>query len=171
MKILRFFLLGLLLCALILSQESCKVYSFSGASIPADVKNFSVELFANRANNGPPALSQQFTDQLKNKFQTEANLRLVSTGGDLQFKGTITGYTITSESAIAGTTSGLNRLTINVEVEFLNTKDEKDVWTQSFSRYAQVSSSENIVAVENQLIFEINRQIVDDVFQKALVKW
>ncbi|MBK7148746.1 MAG: LptE family protein [Bacteroidetes bacterium] len=171
MKYLRTYLMILFCGAMIGSQTGCKVYSFSGASIPPDVKNFSVELFANRANNGPPALSQQFTDQLKNKFQTEANLRLVSSGGDLQFRGTITGYTINSESAIAGTTSGLNRLTVNVEVEYVNTKDEKDTWTQTFSRYAQVSSSENIVAVENQLIFEINRQIVDDIFQKALVKW
>lgn len=152
-------------------MQSCKVYSFSGASIPADVKNFSVELFQNRANNGPPSLSQQFTDQLKNKLQTEANLRLVSTNGDLQFSGTITGYLITNESAIAGATSGLQRLTINIEVTCTNPRDEKDTWTQSFSRFAQISSSENIQAVENQLIFEINRQIVDDIFQKAFVKW
>lgn len=165
------FPLALIIGLLLISQESCKVYSFSGASIPADVKNFSVELFQNQANNGPPSLSQQFTDQLKNKFQTEANLRLVGSNGDLKFSGTITGYTIISESAIAGATSGLNRLTINVEVNYENTKDEKDKWTQTFSRYAQISSSENIVAVENQLIFEINRQLVDDIFQKALVKW
>ncbi len=151
--------------------SGCKVYSFTGASIPADIKSFSVELFQNQANNGPASLAQQFTDKLKLKFQTEANLRMVSTEGDLQLHGTITGYTYTSEAPIAGATSGLNKLTITVNVDYTNTKDEKDKWTQSFSRYAQFSSSEDISSVEDKLINEINTQLVDDIFQKALVKW
>jgi hypothetical protein len=116
-------------------------------------------------------LAQTFTDKLKSKFQTEANLRMVPTQGDLHFSGAIVGYTFTSEAPVAGATSGLNKLTITVRVEYLNAKDEKDKWTENFSRYAQFSSSEDIVSVESRLIDEINRQLVDDVFQKALVKW
>lgn len=159
------------LCALFFGLNSCKVYSFSGASIPADVHSFSAELFQNRANNGPASLPQSFTDKLKFKFQTEANLRQVARDGDLQFTGAITGYTITSDAAVANTTSGLLRLTITVQVDFVNTKDEKDKWTQPFSRYAQVPSNEDISTVEERLIDEINKQLVDDIFQKALVKW
>lgn len=153
------------------SMQSCKVYSFSGASVPADIHSFSVELFQNRANNGPASLPQSFTDKLKLKFQTEANLKQASFDGDLQFKGAITGYAITSDAAVANTTSALLRLTITVQVDFLNTKDEKDKWSQNFSRFVQVPSNEDISTVEDRLIDEINKQLVDDIFQKALVKW
>lgn len=149
----------------------CKVYSFTGASLPPGVNSFSVQLFENRANNGPASLPQTFTDRLKLKMQTEANLRLAASDGDLQFKGSITGYTFTSEAPIAGTTSGLNKLTITVQVDYVNTKDEKDKWSQSFSRYAQFAASENIPSIEDRLITDINNQLVDDIFQKALVKW
>lgn len=161
----------LFLLALQTFLAGCKVYSFTGASLPADIKNFSADLFQNQANNGPASLPQVFTDRLKLKFQTEANLRMVPTAGDLQFRGAIIGYNYTSEAPVAGATSGLNKLTITVRVEFINTKDEKDTWTENFSRYAQFSSNEDIATVENQLIEEINRQLVDDIFQKALVKW
>ncbi|MCW5907448.1 MAG: LptE family protein [Chitinophagales bacterium] len=151
--------------------SGCKIYSFTGASLPANVTNFSVELFQNLANNGPASLGQVFTDRLKQKMQTEANLRMVPADGDLQFRGSIVGYTYTSEAPIAGATSGLNKLTISVRVEYINTKDEKDTWAENFTRFAQFSSSEDILSVENRVIEEINRQLVDDIFQRALVKW
>ncbi|MBL0308321.1 MAG: LptE family protein [Bacteroidetes bacterium] len=164
-------LLGLFVVSVITLSEGCKVYSFSGANIPPDIRTFSVEMFQNRSNNGPASLPQLFTDRLKYKFQTEANLKLTSIDGDLQFKGAIVGYTFSSDAPIAGATSGLNKLTISVQVEFVNTKDAKDTWTENFSRFAQYSSSENISSIEDQLISTINTQLVDDIFQKALVKW
>ena len=151
--------------------NSCKIYSFSGANIPTDIHSFSVELFQNRSGNGPVTLSQTFTDKLKYKMQTEGNLKLADSDGDLQFSGAVTGYTFTSDAPVAGATSGLNKLTITVQVKFANTKDEKDKWEQSFSRYAQYSASENVSSVEDRLINEINIQLVDDIFQRALVKW
>jgi hypothetical protein len=161
----------LVLGSLLLVLPGCKVYSFTGANIPADVHTVSVELFQNRASNGPPSLSQTFTDRLKFKMQTEANLKQVAAEGDLQFSGSITGYTYTSDAPVANATSGLNKLTITVQVHFQNAKDEKDKWDQSFSRYAQYSASDDISSVEDRLITEINNQLVDDIFQKALVKW
>lgn len=161
----------LLLAVYILGVSGCKVYSFNGANIPADIRSFSIELFQNRANNGPPSLPQTFTDALKLKFQTEANLRQLSQDGDVKFSGSIVGFTYTNEAPVAGATSGLNKLTITVQVEYENTKDEKDKWVENFTRYAQFSSTENINSVENGLVAEINRQLVDDIFQKAFVKW
>jgi hypothetical protein len=151
--------------------SGCKVYSFTGASLPADIKSFSIELFQNRANNGPASLSQVFTDRLKLKFQTEANLRQVPYEGDLKFKGAIVGFTYTNEAPVAGATSGLNKLTITVQVDYNNTKNEKDHWTETFSRYAQFNATENPQSVEDRLITEINNQLADDIFQKAFVKW
>jgi hypothetical protein len=161
----------LMFAVLVGGESSCKVYSFTGANIPTDIHTFSVELFQNRANNGPASLPQVITDQIKAKFQAEANLKQVSSDGDLLLKGAITGYTYTSDAPVAGATSGLNKLTITLQVDFVNTKNDKDKWSESFSRYAQYSSSTNVSTVENQLITDIGNQLMDDIFQKALVKW
>jgi hypothetical protein len=167
----RIVFVAFIFIAAVCGLHSCKVYSFTGANIPADVHSFTVELFQNRANNGPASLPQTFTDRLKLKFQTEANLRQAANDGDLQFRGAITGYVITSDAPTAGATSAMNKLTITVQVEFVNAHNEKDKWNETFSRYAQYSSSENLSSVEDQLINDINTQLVDDIFQKALVKW
>ena len=164
-------LITLLLSAIICGESSCKVYSFTGANIPTDIHNFSVELFQNRANNGPASLAQVITDKVKAKFQTEANLKQVANDGDLQLKGVITGYTITSDAPVSGTTSGLTKLTITVQVDFVNTKNDKDKWSETFSRFSQFSSSTNLNSVEDQLVNDIGNQLMDDIFQKALVKW
>ena len=160
-----------ILSCIITGEPACKVYSFTGANIPADIHNFSVELFQNRANNGPASLAQIMTDKVKAKFQTEANLKQVSTDGDLQIKGAITGYAFTSDAPVAGATSGLNKLTITLQVDYVNTKNDKDKWSETFTRYSQYSSSTNITSVEDQLVNDIGNQLMDDIFQKALVKW
>jgi hypothetical protein len=162
-----FFMFSVIVCSI----SSCKVYSFTGANIPTDIHNFSVELLQNRANNGPASLSQVMTDKIKAKFQTEANLKQVSNDGDLQLKGAITGYAFTSDAPVAGATSGLNKLTITVQIDFVNTKNDKDKWSETFSRFAQYSSSTNITSIEDQLVNDIGNQLMDDIFQKALVKW
>lgn len=156
----------------LLGFSGCKVYSFTGANIPTDIKTFSVELFQNRAGNGPASLPQLFTDKLKFKMQTEGNLKQTSTDGDLQFSGAIVGYTFTNDAPVAGATSGLNRLTITMRVKFVNSKNEKDNWEETMQpRFAQFAAGEELLAVEDRLINEINTQLVDDIFQKALVKW
>jgi hypothetical protein len=95
----------------------------------------------------------------------------VARDGDLQFSGAITGYTFSNDAPTAGATSALNKLTITVDITFVNSKSEKDKWSLSFSRYAQYSASESLTTVEDGLINTISVQLADDIFQKALVKW
>ena len=168
-KTLRIF--QLLWVLLLFAVQGCKIYSFSGANIPPDIKTVQIELFQNRANNGPALMSQTFTDRLKNKFITEGNLKQVVADGDIQFKGYISAFTYTNQAPTGGVSSSLNRLTISVTVDFVNSKDEKDKWQQVFTRFAEAPSTEDIFTIENRLIDEINKQLVDDIFNKALVKW
>jgi len=173
MRLLCRFTILLLVAVSLATIYGCKVYSFTGANIPPDVKTFSVELFQNRANNGPASLPQTFTDRLKQKMLVEANLKQVSSDADLQFSGVIVSYLLTSDAPIAGTSNALNKISITVQVELTNNRHPEDTWKtpEQFTRYAQYSSTENLSSVEDQLINEINRQLVDDIFQRALVKW
>lgn len=164
-------ILTLLLIAIALS--GCKVYSFTGASVPADVKTVTVETIRNLAANGPVSLNQTLTDKLKQKFVTEASLTQVNTDGDLIFKGSITSYTFSSQAPTAQVQSGVNRLTITLQMTYINKKYPKDSWKtpETFSRFADVPGTSNLNDVQDQLIADISKQLIDDIFNKALVKW
>jgi hypothetical protein len=162
-----------ILTVLVTGASSCGPgrYSFTGASIPADVKTFSVDLFQNQTPNGPIYLPKNFTEKLIRKIQQEGNLRYVASDGDLIFKGNIVGYTFSNQAAVAGTTTALNQLTIQVNVSYENTKDAEDKWEQVFTKFDQASATENLTTAEPRLIDNISTLLVDDIFQKAFIKW
>jgi hypothetical protein len=151
--------------------SSCGIYSFTGASIDPSVKTFTIHFITNQAPVVVPSLSQTLTDALKNKFLTSTNLSLAQTGGDLEFSGAITGYQVNPVAAQANETAALNRLTISVSIDFVNHKNEKQSWTTLFSRYADYNSSSDLSSVQDQLIAQINEQLVEDIFNKAVVNW
>ncbi len=160
----------LLICS-IMVVTGCKNYSFTGASVSPDVKTVSIPFFPNRASLVQPTLSQAFTEKLRDKFTSQTNLTLKDGGADLIFEGHISDYQ-TNPTAIQGNdNAALNRLTISVMVKFINTKDPKQDFETSFSRFADFSASQNFASVEQELINQINSQLVDDIFNRAMVNW
>lgn len=158
-------------CLLLLS--SCKIhYSFSGASVSPDVKTVAIQTFRNNASLAPPTLPQTLNEALKDIFTSQTNLGIVSKSGDLNFEGEITNYLTAPVAIQAGSDQpALNRLTITVSVKFTNLKDEKQNFESSFSRYADYPSSQSLTAVQGQLIDDINKQLVQDIFNKAMINW
>ena len=151
---------------------SCKVnYSFTGASIPEDVKTVSVKTFQSYAPLANANLTQTFTEALKDVFISQTNLDLAARDGDLQFEGAITGYTISSVAIQGNETAALNRLSITVKVKFTNTKDSEQDFETSFTRFADYESSQNIASIEDELIKDINDQLTQDIFNKAVSNW
>jgi len=146
-------------------------YSFTGASIPPEVKTISIKYFQNNASLIVPSLSQKLTDGLRDKFTSETNLNLVNDGGDLLLEGSITDYQ-TSPVAIQGNDqAALNRLTIAIDVNYTNTVDDNLSFESKFSRYADYSSSQNLTEVQEGLIEEINQMLIEDIFNKAVINW
>lgn len=151
---------------------ACKVnYSFTGASIPEDVKTVSVKTFQNFAPLTNPNYPQLFTEELRDIFLSQTSLSLVGTNGDLQFEGGVTNYKITSVAIQGNETAALNRLTITINVKFTNTKDNIQSYESKFTRFADFSSSSSLSAVEDELMKEINTQITQDVFNQAVSNW
>ena len=170
---LFFYLLPFTFYLLPLLSTSCKTnrYSFTGASISPDVKTVSVQYFPNYAPLVQPALSQSFTEALKDKFLSETGLSLINKNADLNFSGSITGYSVQPIAIQGNEKAALNRLTITINVKFTNQKDEKQNFETPFSRYTDYESSFNLSSVEMSLIKEINNQLVQEIFNKAVVNW
>lgn len=151
--------------------SGCWFYSFTGASVNPDVKTVTVAYFPNKSAIVVPSLSQTFTESLKDKLLNETNLTLTDREGDLEFKGAIVRYDVQGIAPTGNETTAMSRLTIGVDVEFINRKDQKLGWKAVMSRYSDFESSQSLSAVEEQLILEINKQLVDDIFNKAFVNW
>ena len=150
---------------------SCGIYSFTGASIPADAKTVSVAYFTTTATNSPSSLNQTITEGLKDLFLSQTNLDLTELEGDMSFSGEISKYQIRPMAIQAKETAGQNRLTITIKVKYNNSFDEKQNFESTFSRYRDFNSSENLSDVETVLIEEITKELLEDVFSKAFVNW
>jgi len=151
--------------------SSCGIYSFTGASIPANAKTVSVAYFTTTVTNLPSSLNQTITEGLKDLFLSQTSLDLTELESDLRFSGQITKYEINPMAIQANETAGKNRLTIAIKVNYNNSFDEKQNFESTFSRYRDFNSSENLADVETILIEEITKELLEDVFNKAFVNW
>ncbi len=157
---------------LILCNFSCGLYSFSGASIPAEMKTVSIDFFENNAPIVVPYLSQEFTEALKDRIRNQTRLSQVRTDADGSFEGRITDYSINPTAVQGDNRAGLNRLTITVNVKYTSRLNEKLSFDQNFSRYKDFSTTSGpIQAQEPQLIKDINAMLTEDIFNRAFANW
>tara|TARA_R110002049_G_scaffold130529_1_gene288928 strand:- start:124 stop:657 length:534 start_codon:yes stop_codon:yes gene_type:complete len=177
MKLSKSLLLSL---ALLISTLFGCTYGFSGASIDYNTtKTVSIANFFNDAvDGGLPNMGQTFTESMKDYFQRNTKLELVSSKGDLQFEGAISRYNIAPQAVVSSGNqnvadrSGLMRLTIGVEVAFTNVNKEEDNFKRTFSFYADYDpQATTLTAVESNLVEEIFDQIIFDIFQASVAQW
>ena len=160
---------------LLIGIGGCKIrFSFTGVNIPPEAKTISVAYFPNRAPIVYPSLSQDFTELLKDRLISQTPLNMMSDGGDLSFEGEITDYN-TRPMAISQNQqqeqASLNRLSITINVKFINQIDPTKNFESKFTAYEDYSSDQGLDAVEGELVPLIIDKIIEDVFNKALVNW
>lgn len=152
---------------------ACKVsYSFTGGTLSPEVKTFSVQFFPNRAPLVNPNLSNQFTEALKEKFRGQTTLdEIVDGEGHLNFEGEITGYRTQALDVTANDISATNRLTVTVKVRFTNEMEPDNDFDKSFSAFRDFESTKLLSDVEEGLVEEILEDIIDDIYNAAVVNW
>jgi len=157
---------------LLITIQSCGIYSFTGTNLHPDVKTVQIDYFPNNAILVEPSLSQTFTTQFQDLFTTQTNLTLVKAGGDLQFEGEITGYKINPMTATAQQTAAQNRLTITVNVRFYNNKLEDDNFERTFSHYYDYDANAQLTGgILEDAFTEILERITQDIFNASVAKW
>jgi hypothetical protein len=161
-----------LIFALAFIHPSCHISYGFGAGKPQDgAKTVSVQFFQVNATLAKPTAGQIFTEALKDVMQSQGKMELVTKGGDYDFSGAIIGYAVTPVSLQAGDQAAANRLTMTVSVKFTNLKDEKKNFESNFSRFSDFKSNQTLSSVEDELISDITKQLVQDIYNKALGSW
>ena len=161
---------------LVLTSQSCGIYSFTGASIPPGVTTFQVNFFENLAGNRPgstvePGLDNDFTNALQDLIMNQTNLNLVSQDGQLIYEGEITEYSVTPMSATSQNTAAQNRLKMTLAFRFFNIKKEEDDYKKNYSFFYDFPAELQVYDVIDSAHKEIFDRITQDIFNDTLAKW
>lgn len=165
----RIVLLGLIILGIV----SCTVsYKFTGTSIDyGKTKTITIEDFPIRASLVYAPLGPAFNEALKDIFTRQTRLSIVPRNGDLQLEGEITGYNLSPQAVGTDAYATQTRLTITVRVRYTDKNNEKNNIDQSFSAYQDFSSSRMLTDVQDELVQDIVKQLVELIFNATVANW
>lgn len=150
--------------------SGCGIYTPYGAQT-SGAETFSVAYFKPQTPLASPQLAQNFTESLKDLIQQQSTLALVDRDGELHYEGQITDYRVSPVGVQSDETTATNRLTLTVQVRYTNTLEPDLSFDRSFSKFADYESSFDLLAVEDELVAEINEQITQEIFNASLGNW
>jgi len=156
--------------------DGCGNYSFTGASIPEGTESFQVNFFENEAGNSmgsifEPGLDRDFTIALQNILQNQTNLQLLSSDADLIYEGEIKEYRVSPMTSTSNLQASQNRLSVGINVRFINLKKEEDNFERKFSFYFDYPAETQLLNVKSEAHDVIFERITQDIFNASLAKW
>lgn len=163
----------LLLTTLLSVVNSCSVaYKFNGSSIDYEkVKTISIVDFQMKSDYVYAPLATKFNEDLKDIFIRQTRLQLVNRNADLEIEGEITGYNQYNEAVSADGFSSKTKLTITVNVRFVNNTNHAEDFEQQFSAFRTYDSTELLTAVQDALIAQMTKEITDQIFNATVANW
>ena len=157
------------------SLASCIVfsacYSLNGISISQETESFFVEQFEVNTVESPPEVGQQFSELLKQKVNSNTRLAFVEQNADVTFRGAVVSFEVTPEAPNSENTSDLNRLTLRVSVDYVDTILEKNSYSQTFTDYEVFPAAQNLLDVQDDLLATLFDRMTEEAFQKAFSNW
>ena len=148
-------------------------YSFTGADT-GNARTIQIRTLLDNVGTGPSNLAINFSESLREFYQRNTSLGLLlDEPGDLQLEGEIIGYELTPVAPQGGNdeSAALNRLTMRVTVNYVNTLDEEKSFESQFSAYEDFPQSQDLAAVEQGLIEVLSERIILDIFNKSVANW
>lgn len=147
-------------------------YKFNGASINYDkVKSITVETFPIKSAYVYAPLGTVFNDQLQTIYMTQTRLQLLPRGGDLNLSGEITGYEQLNQAVKADGFSSETQLKVTINVRFVNNTNHAEDFERQFSAFRNYDSSLQLSSVQDGLIDEIVKEIVEQIFNATVANW
>lgn len=160
--------------ALILIVISCRVsYQFNGASIDySKVKTMEIRQFQNQALDVYPQLAIVFNEKLQDVFTRNTKLNFVTNqAADLELDGEITGYNLMPMAVKEDAYASQTRLTVTVKIRFRNNVNPNEDKEETFSAYRDFQSDVLFSNIRDELIEQLTKDIVDQIFNATLSNW
>ncbi len=162
---------GALIAVLLL--VSCTItYKFNGASIDyTKVKTIQIAQFPIRSAYVWAPMQAIFNNQLTDVYARQTKLQQVNRNGDLQISGEITEYSQFNKGISADGYSSQTQLKMTVNVRFVNNTNHNEDFEQKFSATSQYDSSQQLTAVQEELVTQMVKDIVDQIFNATVANW
>lgn len=159
--------------ACVMLMAACTVsYSFTGASIDYNTtKTITIEPFANRAAYQWAPMAPMLNTTLCDRYNNQTKLVQVKRDGDLVITGEITSYDQTNKSVSADGYSSMVQLRMTVKVKYTNNKKHQDDFDKTFSANREYDASQQLSAVQDELVQQMIDDIVDQIFNATVAKW
>ena len=164
----------LLMLPLLFIGSSCKI-SMGLAPISSidynKVKSITIAEFTNRADYVYAPLATEFNQRLKDLFIQQTRLNIVKSGGDLEIDGEITGYNQCNESVDASGYSSKVKLTLTINVRYVNNTNHDEDFERQFSAFQTYDSSKLLTQVQDELIAVMVKDIAEQIFNATVANW
>lgn len=163
----------LFFASLVLLLNSCSLsYKFNGASIDYDVtKTILIAEFPNQAPLVYPPLEQRFNEELKDLFTRSTRLQFVRQNADLEMEGEIVGYELTPLAVQEDSFASETMLTLTVRMRYRNNKVMGQDKEETFKASSNFPADRMLTDVQDQLIAELIKEIVDQMFNSTMSNW
>ena len=161
------------LLLLLLVVTGCKIsYKLTGASIDyTKVKTISLAQFQNRAAYQWGPMAAMFNEALNDVFVQQTKLQQVARGGDLQLDGEITAYDQFNKSISSDGYSSMVQLKMTVNVRFTNNTNHEEDFERPFSATRDFDATQSLDSVQEELVSQMIKEIVEAVFNAAVANW
>lgn len=158
-----------------LLMTACSIsYQFNGSSIDySKVKSLTIENFPNRSVGfvwGP--MESMFNTALQDIFIQQTRLQMVKRDGDLQISGEITNYDAYNKGVGADGYSTMAELRMTVRVTFTNASNPQENFeARQFSSSREYDASQQLASVQDELVNQMIKDIVDQIFNATVANW
>lgn len=163
------------LCVVVVLMTACSVsYKFNGSSIDyTKVKTIAFETFPNRSAGfvwGP--MESMFNTALQDIYLQQTRLQQVKRDGDLQISGEITNYDAYNKGVGADGYSTMAELRMTVRVNFVNrVNPQENFESKQFSSSREYDASQQLASVQDELVNQMIKDIVDQIFNTTVANW
>jgi hypothetical protein len=163
----------MMMTALAVVLTACSVsYKFNGASIDySKTKTIQIADFPIRSAYVWGPMGPLFNNQLKDEFASHTKLIQVKRNGDLKIEGEITRYEQRNKSVSAEGASAQVELSMTVNVRFTNNKDHEQDFEQQFTAQQSFDSKLQLNAVQEGLVQQMVKDIVEQIFNATVANW
>jgi hypothetical protein len=158
------------LLTLFLTLAGCGIYSPYGAQT-SGAKTYSVTAFELVTPLASAASALVLAEELRDRIQRQSTLRLINSDGELQYAADITVWDVKPVNVQGDETAASNRLTIGLRLRYENTIVQDVSFERTFTRFADYTSDQDLLQVEDELVREIGEQLSQDIFNATLGNW
>ena len=161
------------LLAMVLIAAGCSFkYRLNGASIDYNlIKTITIESFTNRASYQWAPMAPMFNETLSDIYNRQTKLRQVKRDGDLVISGEITSYDQTNKSISADGYSSMVQLKMTISVKYRNNKNHNEDFDKTFTASREYDASQQLSAVQEELVQQMIDDIVDQIFNASVANW